>query len=76
MNTTSDGINLAKALAELEAINNWFQKEEIDLDQGLAKFRRGMEIIKACRERLKQAENEFKAIRKEFAEGEKEVGEE
>lgn len=33
----------------------------------MSKFRRGMEIIKICRERLKQAENEFREINEEFS---------
>ena len=54
------------AIAELEEINRWFQGEDIDLDEGLAKFRRGLELIKKCKERLKQAENEFVEIKKGF----------
>jgi len=46
--------DFAKAIEELEEINRWFQNEEIDLDKGLSKFRRGLELIKKSRERLKQ----------------------
>lgn len=60
--------NFTKAIKELEEINNWFQNEEIDLEEGLRKFRRGLELIKQCQERLKTVENEFKKIKKEFAE--------
>lgn len=59
--------DFSKAIAELEEINRWFQSEEIDLDTGLAKFRRGLELIKICRGRLKQVENEFIEIKKEFS---------
>lgn len=59
--------DFTKAIKELEEINHWFQNEEIDLDKGLAKFRRGLELIKKCRGRLKQVENEFTEIKKEFA---------
>ena len=62
--------DFAKAIEELEGINRWFQNEEINLDEGLAKFRRGLELIKKSRERLKQVENEFKEIKKEFSEEE------
>lgn len=60
--------DFAKAIAELEEINRWFQNEEINLDEGLAKFRRGLEIIKNSRRQLKQVENEFMEIKKEFGE--------
>lgn len=62
--------DFAQAIEELEGINRWFQTEDIDLDEGLAKFRRGLEIIKNSRERLKQVENEFMEIKKQFGEGE------
>lgn len=65
--------DFSKAMTELEEINRWFQSEEIDLDIGLAKFRRGLELIKMCRGRLKQVENEFIEIKKEFGEEEKAI---
>ena len=34
------------------------------MDTGLAKFRRGLELIKICRGRLKQVENEFIEIKR------------
>lgn len=55
------------AVKEIEEINQWFQNEDVDLDEGLAKFRRGLELIKKCQTRLKQVENEFVEIKKEFS---------
>lgn len=71
MNTKiNKSFDFAKAIEELEEINRWFQNEEIGLDEGLSKFRRGLELIKKSREKLKQVENEFKEIKKEFGEEE------
>ena len=53
------------ALAELEEINRWFQEEDIDLDEGLKKLKRGKELIKKCKERIKDVENEYIAIKVE-----------
>jgi len=64
--TQDKKFDFTSAIAELEEINRWFQGEDIDLDEGLAKFRRGLELIKKCKERLKQAENEFVEIKKGF----------
>ena len=61
-----DKFDFAKAVSEIEEINQWFQNEDVDLDEGLAKFRRGLELIKKCQTRLKQVENEFVEIKKEF----------
>lgn len=53
-------------MRELEEINRWFQDEEIDLDLGLEKLKRGKELISACRGRLKNVENEFIKIKDEL----------
>lgn len=59
--------DFSKAIGEIEEINQWFQNEDIDLDEGLEKFRQGLELIKKCKSRLKQVENEFVEIKKEFS---------
>ncbi len=60
--------NFSKSLSELEQINEWFQKDDIDLDIGLSKFKRGLELIKQCRTRLKEVENEFREVRSQYKE--------
>ena len=55
--------DFAKAMKELEEINQWFQEEDIDLDAGLEKLKRGKELITACRDRLRDVENQFVQIR-------------
>jgi len=61
-----EAFDFAKAMTELEEINRWFQNQEIDLDEGLAKFRRGLALIKKSRQKLAEVENEFEEIKKEF----------
>lgn len=60
-------VNFTKAYHELEEINDWFQQEDIDLEEGLKKYKRGLELIKKCRERLKETENQFIKIKEEFS---------
>lgn len=67
--------DFAKAVSEIEEINQWFQNEDIDLDVGLEKFKKGLDLIKKCRTRLKQVENEFVDIKNEYDISEKDVGE-
>ncbi|HPQ22962.1 MAG TPA: exodeoxyribonuclease VII small subunit, partial [Candidatus Paceibacterota bacterium] len=55
-------INFTKAYQEIEEINEWFQNEDIDLEEALKKYERGMELIKKCKERLNEAENKFEEI--------------
>jgi exodeoxyribonuclease VII small subunit len=55
-----------KAFDELEAINQWFSEDDIDLNIALEKYRRGAEIVKQIRANLKEVENEFKEIKAEI----------
>lgn len=61
-------INFAKSYQKLEEINEWFQKEDIDLDEALKKYKEGMDLIKKCKERLEETENKFEEIKKEYKE--------
>lgn len=65
--------DFTKAVKEIEEINQWFQNEDIDLDIGLEKFKRGLDLIKKCRTRLKEVENGFIDIKNEYDISEKEV---
>lgn len=58
--------NFTKAYQEIEEINDWFQSEEIDLDEALQKYEKGMELINKCKGRLKEAENRFEEIKKKY----------
>ena len=60
--------DFTESVNKLEEINTWFQNEDIDLDEGLYNLKAGNELIKKCRIRLKEVENEFIKIKKEFAE--------
>ncbi len=56
-------IDFGKGFVELEEIAQWFEQGEPDLDKGIAKFERAMELAAVLRERLKEAENKIKDIR-------------
>lgn len=59
--------NFTKAYKEIEEINQWFQGEDIDLEEALTKYERGMELIQKCKERLKEAENKFEEIKRKYS---------
>ncbi len=61
-------INFAKAFEELEAITEWFEQDGADLDEGLKKFERGLELAKLCKEKLAEVENQVEMIKKKFVE--------
>jgi exodeoxyribonuclease VII small subunit len=59
--------DFGKGFTELEEIAAWFEQGEPDLDAGLKKFERAMELSKTLRERLTQAENTIKEIKSKQA---------
>ncbi len=60
-------LDVTKAFAELEAITEWFERGEADLDEGLKKYERAAELAEALRIRLEQAENKIVEIQKKHA---------
>lgn len=60
--------NFEQALKELESITQWFESSEADLDQGLVKFERGMELAKQLKTHLTEVENRVEKIKMRFNE--------
>ncbi|QQR53235.1 exodeoxyribonuclease VII small subunit [bacterium] len=56
----------SKHLAELESITSWFESSDADLDQGIAKFERGMELAQELRQHLQLVENRVEKIRARY----------
>lgn len=59
--------NFAEAFKELEDIVRWFEASEVDLEEGLKKFERGLELAKRCRLRLAEVENKVVRIKEKFS---------
>lgn len=57
---------LKTALQRLEKIVEELNRKDIDVEQGLEKFREGVELIKFCRTQLQKAENEFIQLKNEL----------
>lgn len=58
--------SFAKAFEELEAITQWFERDHIDLEEGITKFERGMVLTKELRARLQSAEVKIAEIKEKF----------
>jgi len=63
---TTSPFEFEKALKELENITAWFESTEVDLDQGIAKFERGMELASNLKTHLATIENRVEKIRERF----------
>jgi exodeoxyribonuclease VII small subunit len=59
--------SFADAFQELEAITAWFETAEVDLDEGLKKFERGLELAQVCKHKLAEVENRVVDLKKKFA---------
>lgn len=66
----ADKFDFGASLKELEAITAWFESENIDLDEGLAKFERGMELVTQLKARLNETQNRVDKIKVQFEKGE------
>lgn len=73
---SKEKFNFGRALEELKAISAEFDRGNLDLDQALKKFSRGLELAKACKERLQEVENKVIEIKEKFAKLEKDFEEE
>lgn len=73
---TNKSVNLKESLKNLNEIVEWFEsQEEIDVEAGLEKVKKGAELVKACKRRLTEIENEFEAIKKDIGEEEEDGNE-
>ena len=64
---TDQKINLKASLGKLNNIVEWFdEQEEVDVEVGLEKVKQSAELIKVCRKRLSEVENEFKEIQRDI----------
>lgn len=53
-------------MKELDEITAWFEQPDVDLDQSLAKFERGLELSVALKQHLQTVENNVQKIKKRF----------
>jgi len=58
--------SFAKAFTELESITEWFEGDEIDLDEGLKKFERGLELAAMCKKSLSEVENKITELKSKY----------
>lgn len=59
---------LSELFAELEKITAEFERGEVDLEKGISKYRRGLQLAKYLKKRLVKIENEIEEVKAEFDE--------
>jgi exodeoxyribonuclease VII small subunit len=55
--------NFKKSYQELQNIVEWFEQEEIDLEEGIKKFEEGSKLVKELKEYLEKVENKIKELK-------------
>lgn len=68
MSTKTTPQNFSEAMKKLNQINDWFEQEDLDLEEALGKLKEGKELITFCRGRLREIENEFIELRADMEE--------
>ena len=63
----SKKIAFADAFQELEAITEWFETQNVDLDEGVKKFERGLELAAMLKAKLADVEDTVVTLKKKFA---------
>lgn len=63
---TKKVLTFAEAFAELEKLTEWFETQEVDLDEGLEKFERGLELADICKKKLSEVENKVEILKSKF----------
>lgn len=59
-------LTFSEAFSELEDLTRWFEEEEIELDEGMKKFERGLELAQVCKKKLQEVENNVTKLKKKF----------
>ncbi len=67
MNTKQKKMEFKNAFEELEELVGEFETKEINLDDGLKKFERGLELAKFCRDHIEAVENKVVEIKKKYS---------
>lgn len=62
--------SLSKQFEELEKIAGKFESGEVDLEEGIKEFEKGLKLAKGLRERLAKIEEEIKKIKAKYLEKE------
>ena len=58
--------NLKDKLAELETLLEWFEQDDLDIEEALAQYEKGSELASSIREQLSEIENKITVLERKF----------
>lgn len=68
--TKTTKTTISQALKDLEKIVEDLNSKDLDIEEGMEQFKKGVALIQFCRGQLKKAENEFKELKGKLGEHE------
>jgi exodeoxyribonuclease VII small subunit len=63
-NTIQKGKTIKELLAEFEEIIAWFDGENLDVEQAIARFEEGTQLADAIKKQLEEAKNKIAVVNK------------
>ncbi len=58
--------SIQKKMKQLEEIVEWFESEDVDLDEALAKYEKGLKLANELQGDIKSTKNKFTKLKKSF----------
>jgi len=55
--------NFAKSYSDLQKITEWFEREDVDLEEGIKKFEEGSALVKQLKDYLDKMENKIRELK-------------
>lgn len=59
---------LQEQINELETLITWFEQDDVDLEQAIAKFEEGSQLAEKIKDRLGHLENKITVLKERFDE--------
>lgn len=66
MSNAKNKLSLNQQLAELDAIIAWFEQDDFDIEEALAKYEQGMQLAAAIKNDLSSVENKITILKASF----------
>lgn len=58
---------IAQQMEELESLLEWFESEELTVEEAMQKYEQALELSRALEVQLKDAKNQVEIIKKKFS---------
>jgi len=62
--SAKEKFNFVKSYGDLQKIVDWFNKEDVDLEEGIKKFEDGTKLVQELKDYLGKMENKIKELKK------------